>query len=734
MRRPETPARSTPRARCSCSTRAPRRAATPENENQIGRFPDEASLNDVAAKIADPNVSARNAVPGGALVATLRIGTPVTQVAKHETFILCTFADPKNAVRTLEGWVAEQAFIPGPTVPSKAACGPGQTRLVVDEQDFCGKVCKSDGDCQSGQVCIGKASLFVNGKVGAEVATCTLPAAGVPREPRAAGRADRRQGRPGVQIQPRGEPVPPGLVLGPDKLCHRDCTQGRVPPRPGRRKCAMRSRRDLRSARRSPRFCTFAVAPARRYARRMAKPSTQFVCQACGAMFPKWVGRCTTCAAWNTLVEEVVRKSAGAARRPRRARTSAAIPVGEVAADHAARVPTGIGELDRVLGGGAVLGGVTLLGGDPGVGKSTLLLQALACLAAKGCRSLYVSGEESAAQTAARARRVARGGSEGGGAADQLLVLAENDLDAIERVVAEVKPTALVLDSVQTVRSASLESAAGTVSQLREVTARMVERAKRDGFATFLVGHVTKDGALAGPKVLEHLVDTVLAFEGERSHSFRSLRTQKNRFGSATEVGVFEMTAEGMREVKQPSALFLAERPKGVAGSVIAATSEGSRSMLVEVQALVGPFSVGSARRTANGVDGARLAMILAVLERKAGLQLAGADVFVNVAGGVRVDEPAIDLPMALAIASSLRERPVPPEVVAFGEIGLAGEVRSVPRAAARLAESAAMGFPRAIVPASAAERAERLRARRRPRKLELVPVRTIEEALAAVL
>ena len=386
---------------------------------------------------------------------------------------------------------------------------------------------------------------------------------------------------------------------------------------------------------------------------------------------------------------------------------SAAIPVGEVDVDHAARLPTGIGELDRVLGGGAVLGGVTLLGGDPGVGKSTLLLQALAGLAAKGCLSLYVSGEESASQTPrARAKRVARSdGSKWARAtsmADSLLVLAENDLDAIERVIAEVKPTALVVDSVQTVRSPSLESAAGTVSQLREVAARMVDRAKRDRIATFLVGHVTKDGSLAGPKVLEHLVDTVLAFEGERGHAFRVLRAQKNRFGSATEVGVFEMTAEGMREVRQPSALFLAERPKGVAGSVIAATSEGTRAMLVEVQALVGPFAVGSARRTSTGVDVARLAMILAVLERKAGLALAGADVFLNIAGGARVDEPAIDLAVALAIASSLRERPVPPEIVAFGEIGLAGEVRSVPRSAARLAESAAMGFTRAIVPASA--------------------------------
>jgi DNA repair protein RadA/Sms len=444
----------------------------------------------------------------------------------------------------------------------------------------------------------------------------------------------------------------------------------------------------------------------------MAKQVTQFTCQACGALFPKWVGRCTTCGAWNTLVEEVVpAKRTGAAP----ARSTAALPVRDIDADLAARIPTGIGELDRVLGGGAVLGGVVLLGGDPGVGKSTLLMQALAGLAAKGCRALYVSGEESAGQTAARARRL-------GTTADQLLVLAENDLDAIERVIAEVKPTALAVDSVQTVRAPSLDSAAGTVSQLREVAARMVDRAKRDRIATFLIGHVTKDGMLAGPKVLEHLVDTVLAFEGERVHSFRTLRTQKNRFGSATEVGVFEMTGAGMREVPNPSALFLAERPRGVAGSAICATSEGERSMLVEVQALVGAFTAGSARRVANGVDTGRLAMILAVLERKAGLAIGQADVFVNVAGGVRVDEPAIDLAVALALASSFKEQVVPQDLVAFGEIGLAGEVRGVTRAPARLAEAAAMGFRRALVPASV-ERAPSL-------DLEVVPVRTIADAL----
>jgi DNA repair protein RadA/Sms len=450
----------------------------------------------------------------------------------------------------------------------------------------------------------------------------------------------------------------------------------------------------------------------------MAKGLTQFSCQACGAIFPKWVGRCTTCGAWNTLVEEATpRRGGGGAGSPHRA--SAAQPVKDIDADQAARIPTGIGEFDRVLGGGAVLGGVTLLGGDPGVGKSTLLLQALAGLAHKGCRALYVSGEESAGQTAARARRL-------GSVADDLLVLAENDLSVIEGVIADAKPTALVLDSVQTVRVPDLDSAAGTVSQLREVAARLVERSKRDRIATFLVGHVTKDGALAGPKVLEHLVDTVLAFEGERGHAFRSLRTLKNRFGSATEVGVFEMTGEGMREVPNPSALFLAERPKDAPGSVIASTSEGSRPMLVEVQALVAPFAAGSGRRTANGVDGARLAMILAVLERKAGLALTSADVFINVAGGIRVDEPAIDLAVALAVASSLRDRAVAAHTVAFGEIGLAGEVRGVPRAQARLAEAQQMGFRRAIVPASSEARA--------PAGLEIVVVRTLAEAVYAAL
>jgi DNA repair protein RadA/Sms len=457
----------------------------------------------------------------------------------------------------------------------------------------------------------------------------------------------------------------------------------------------------------------------------MAKTSTQFTCQACGAIAARWVGRCTSCGTWSSLVEEVapVKGGRGRTRTGEGKGATGVLAVSDIQADHAARIATGIAELDRVLGGGVVLGGVTLVGGDPGVGKSTLLMQAIAGLARQGHRSLYVSGEESAGQTAARARRL-------GATADDLLVLAENDLEAVEQAIDEVKPAAVVVDSVQTMRASSLESAAGTVSQLREVTARMVERSKRMRFASFLVGHVTKDGALAGPKVLEHLVDTVLAFEGERGHSFRSLRTQKNRFGSATEVGVFEMTSDGMREVPNPSALFLAERPRGASGSAIAATNEGTRAMLVEVQALVGSLAAGSARRTANGVDSGRLAMILAVLERKAGLMLAGLDVFLNVAGGMRVEEPAIDLPIALAIASSLRNQAIPFDTVAFGEVGLAGEVRGVGRTEARLAEAAAMGFKRAIVPATAAGRAVKTTSGR----LEVIGARTVEEALAVTL
>ncbi|MFI5301214.1 MAG: DNA repair protein RadA [Polyangiales bacterium] len=467
----------------------------------------------------------------------------------------------------------------------------------------------------------------------------------------------------------------------------------------------------------------------------MAKTSTQFTCQTCGAVSPRWLGRCPSCAAWNTLVEEIARKGKGG--RP--ALAGEVIPPGKpvaidgVAEDAAARIPTGIAELDRVLGGGAVLGSVVLVGGDPGVGKSTLLLQALAGISARGPSTLYASGEESVAQVALRARRLGLVGVGRDAVGTQLQLVGANDVVEIEEAAAQCKPVAIVVDSVQVLRARELESAPGSVSQLREVTSRLVELAKRRGAAVFLVGHVTKDGSLAGPKTLEHLVDVVLSFEGERGHAFRALRASKNRFGSATEVGVFEMAPTGLREVPNPSELFLAERPAHAAGSVVAPVTPqagGARAILVEVQALVGIGGGGTGRRLAMGVEPGRLALLLAVLERKVGLQLVGADVFANVAGGLFVDEPALDLAVAIAVASAAQNRPCARDLVIFGEIGLAGEVRGVARAATRLAEAASMGFKRALLPATTADRllpTERA-------GIELVPVKSVEEAVGRAL
>lgn len=460
----------------------------------------------------------------------------------------------------------------------------------------------------------------------------------------------------------------------------------------------------------------------------MAKIETRFVCQACGAAVPRWVGRCSGCGGWNTLVEEITQRGS------KRARASAPdapgpVSIDSVPEDAAARVPTGIAELDRVLGGGAVLGSVVLVGGDPGVGKSTLLLQALAGIARRGAPALYASGEESVAQVALRGRRLFGEGSLG----DKLKVVAASDVAEVESAVSSVSPIAVVVDSVQVLRSAELESAPGSVSQLREVTARLIDLAKSRRAALFLVGHVTKDGALAGPKVLEHLVDVVLAFEGERGNAFRALRASKNRFGSATEVGVFEMAQSGLAEVPNPSELFLAERPQHASGSMVAAVTPqegGARAVLVEVQALVGSPGGGIARRVATGVANGRLALLLAVLERKVGLGLATSDVFANVAGGLAIDEPAIDLPLAIALASAARDLPCPRDLVAFGEVGLAGEVRGVSRAAARLSEAASMRFGRALVPASTAERlVERDRA-----GVQIVAVRSVQEAVRYAL
>ena len=366
-----------------------------------------------------------------------------------------------------------------------------------------------------------------------------------------------------------------------------------------------------------------------------------------------------------------------------------------------------------------MVGGVVLVGGDPGIGKSTLLMQALAGLCAGGARGLYATGEESAAQVAMRARRLGVGGA-------SLLVQATTELDEIEQTIHSEAPSIVVVDSIQTVRTSTVDSVAGSVAQIRAVASRLIEVAKRDGMTLFLIGHVTKEGTLAGPKVLEHLVDTVLSFEGDASGAFRLVRTEKNRFGAAQEVGVFEMFEDGLREVPDPSSLFLRERPERAAGSVVFPSAQGSRPLLVEVQALVAPAVYGSARRVSSGIDGKRLAILLAVLDRKSEIHVLDQDVFTSVAGGARVDERAGDLALAIAIVSSLRDRAVSPGLAVFGEVGLAGEVRAVPRAAMRLGEVKKLGFARVILPAGnlAALNGDA------PDGLELTGVKTLDEAL----
>jgi DNA repair protein RadA/Sms len=448
-----------------------------------------------------------------------------------------------------------------------------------------------------------------------------------------------------------------------------------------------------------------------------ARAKTAYVCQACGHSSPRWMGRCPACSEWSSLVEELV--DAASAARP--APTGKAPPrLADVRHDDARRLPTGIDELDRALGGGAVAGGVVLLGGDPGIGKSTLLMQAVASLCRQGHVALYATGEESAAQVALRAQRI------GGDDVHDVRILATNDVDEVEAAVEATSPTVLVIDSIQTLRSGELGSAMGSVGQLREVTARLVELAKRRNIATFLIGHVTKEGTIAGPKVLEHLVDTVLSFEGDRSHAFRMVRATKNRFGPAQEVGVFEMVREGLREVPDPSALFLAERDGRASGSVVVPTAEGTRPVLVEAQALVAPAVYGSARRVASGLDTNRVAILLAVLDRRVGLHLLDQDVFVSIAGGARVDERALDLGLCFALVSSFRGKAVPPDVAVLGEVGLAGEIRGVPRPGPRIIEAKKLGFRRIVLPSSSADQltdAER-------EGLTLLPVRRLADAL----
>ncbi len=418
----------------------------------------------------------------------------------------------------------------------------------------------------------------------------------------------------------------------------------------------------------------------------MAKLKKFYQCQACGYCTPKWMGRCPDCGEWNTLAEESA--SAGKAHGLPGGLHAEPKPISEIEADTAERSRSGIGEFDRVLGGGVVPGSVVLIGGDPGIGKSTLILEVVSRL--RG-RVLYVSGEESPEQIKLRAERLSVN-------TDSVVLLPETALEHVLDVAAGMAPSAVVLDSIQTMYAEQFESAPGSVGQIRECAARMMFYAKRNAVPVFIIGHVTKDGAIAGPRVLEHIVDTVLYFEGDRGHPYRILRTVKNRFGSTNEIGVFEMTDAGLNEVANPSEMFLSERPSGVAGSVVAASLEGTRPLLVEIQALVSPTTFGVPRRTSIGVDFQRVNLLVAVLEKLAGLRLGGMDIFTNVVGGLKLAEPAIDLAVVLALASSLKEVPVGPEVVVFGEVGLSGEIRAVSQAETRLKEAAKIGFRRAVV------------------------------------
>jgi DNA repair protein RadA/Sms len=423
-----------------------------------------------------------------------------------------------------------------------------------------------------------------------------------------------------------------------------------------------------------------------------AKAKTLFVCSECGAQSPKWTGQCVACHAWNTLIESV-EQAPSAHRFQALAKSSSVQKLADIEASDVPRFTTGVGEFDRVLGGGLVPGGVVLIGGDPGIGKSTLLLQSLAEIA-RDRPALYVSGEESGAQIALRAQRL---GLIGGAA--ELALLAEIQLEKIQATIDEQRPEVAVIDSIQTIYSEALTSAPGSVAQVRECAAQLTRIAKQTGTSIIMVGHVTKEGSLAGPRVLEHIVDTVLYFEGDTHSSFRLVRAFKNRFGAVNELGVFAMTEKGLRGVANPSALFLSQHEQSVAGSCVLVTQEGSRPLLVEVQALVDTAHVPNPRRLAVGLEQNRLALLLAVLHRHAGIACFDQDVFLNAVGGVKITEPAADLAVLLAIHSSMRNKPLPKGLITFGEVGLAGEIRPSPRGQDRLKEAAKLGFSVALIP-----------------------------------
>jgi len=448
------------------------------------------------------------------------------------------------------------------------------------------------------------------------------------------------------------------------------------------------------------------------------KSKTFYTCQNCGYQSAKWLGKCPDCNSWNTLAEETTLK--GGKAEDSAFPESTPRSISEVTGEAEQRLSCGISELDRVLGGGLVPGSLVLIGGDPGIGKSTLLLQATNHLAKAFGEVLYVSGEESAQQVRMRGTRMGVNDA-------RLFVLTETSLEKIIIHFHRLKPKALVIDSIQTMFTAALESAPGSVSQVRETAGRFMVLAKGSGIPVLLVGHVTKDGSIAGPRVLEHMVDTVLYFEGDAGHPFRILRAVKNRFGSTNEIGVFEMKEGGLCEVRNPSELFLSERPMGVSGSVVVAALEGSRPLLVELQALVCPSPLGMPRRTTIGVDHNRLALLVAVLEKKIGLNLAGQDIFLNVAGGAKLNEPAADLGMTVAVASSFLDKTIDPQTLLLGEVGLAGEVRGITQPEMRVKEAAKLGFSRCVLPSGNLKQVK-------IKGMELTGVKSVEEALEKLM
>ncbi len=445
---------------------------------------------------------------------------------------------------------------------------------------------------------------------------------------------------------------------------------------------------------------------------------TIYSCQNCGHQTPKWMGKCPDCGSWDSFAEEAIAaktdKGKGAAYGHI---SSEPVPIDSVPDDVEERTMTGISEFDRVLGGGMVVGSLVLIGGDPGIGKSTLMLQALHKFAEKGMKSLYISGEESIRQLMLRSKRL-------GAASKNLLAASEINIDSIIAMAETKKPGVVVIDSIQTMYNSDLSSAPGSVSQVRESTMRLMVFAKKTGIPIFLVGHVTKDGAIAGPRVMEHMVDTVLYFEGDRNYIYRILRAVKNRFGSTNEIGVFEMKDLGLVEVPNPSAVFLSERPDNAPGSTVTACMEGTRPVLVELQALVGSTSLGTPRRTILGLDKNRVALLSAVMEKKLGMQLMGMDIFMKVAGGVKVDEPAVDLGIICSIASSFLDVPVPEGTLMIGEVGLTGEIRAVGQVENRISEAAKMGFTRCIVPTGNIKRLSK------NKKIEIHGVDSVKEAI----